>query len=169
MAFLDSEAFVDLRSDTVTRPSPEMIAAMTSARLGDDVLGDDPTVMELEVLAAQRMGKEAAVFVPSGTMGNQMALASHCDRGDAILIEEEAHIAYYEVGGPAMHAGLMTWTLPSTLGVMDPDYVEARVLKRSLHTPGTTLLCLENTHNRAGGTVIPLEAMRAYRAVADTA
>ncbi len=166
MPFLDSQAFVDLRSDTVTRPSPEMYEAMAKARLGDDVLGDDPTVMELEVLAAKTMGKEAAMFVPSGTMGNQIALACHCDRGDAILIEEEAHIAYYEVGAPAILAGVISWTLPSDKGILDPDYMEARILKRSLHTPGTTLLCLENTHNRAGGTVIPLESHRAYREVA---
>src|ERR1700722_9470417 len=104
---------VDLRSDTVTRPTPEMYAAMASAPLGDDVLGDDPTVIELEAEAAKLTGKEAALFVPSGTMGNQIALACHCDRGDAILIEEEAHILYYEVGAPALLAGVVSWTLPS--------------------------------------------------------
>ena len=158
---------VDLRSDTVTRPSPEMWEAMRSAALGDDVLGDDPTVAELEALAARTTGKEAAVFVPSGTMGNQMALASWCKPGDAILIEEEAHVLYYEVGGPALIAGVVSWTLPSTRGVMDPATIERRVLKANIHTPGTTLLCLENTHNRAGGTVIPLATLAEYRAVAD--
>jgi threonine aldolase len=100
-------------------------------------------------------------------MGNQIALASHCDRGDAILIEEEAHIIYYEVGAPAMLAGVVTFTLPSKRGAMDPDNVERHVLKRDLHTPGTTLICLENTHNRAGGSIIPLETMAAYRSIAD--
>lgn len=157
---------VDLRSDTVTRPPKEMIDAMTNAPLGDDVLGDDPTVMRLEELAAEITGKEASVFVPSGTMGNQIALATHCDRGDAILIEEEAHILYYEVGGPAVMANVVSWTLPSHRGVMDPDVIEKHVLKRNLHTPGTTLLCLENTHNRAGGTIIPLDMMAAYSALA---
>lgn len=156
---------VDLRSDTVTRPTQAMFEAMQSAPLGDDVLGDDPTVMRLEELAAEIVGKEEALFVPSGTMGNQIALAAHCNPGDAILIEEEAHILYYEVGAPAMIANVVSWTLPSTLGVMEPEVIERRVLRQSLHTPGTTLLCLENTHNRAGGTVIPVEMMAKYRAL----
>ena len=158
---------VDLRSDTVTRPSPEMYQAMAGAPLGDDVLGDEPTVDQLERIAAQKVGKEAALFVPSGTMGNQIALAVHCDRGDAMLIEEQAHMVYYEVGGPAVIANAVSWTLPSDKGIMDPNVVENHVLKRDLHTPGTTLLCLENTHNRAGGTVIPLQILGEYRAIAD--
>ncbi len=158
---------VDLRSDTVTRPTPEMWEAMQNAEIGDDVLGDDPTVLELEALAARTMGKEAAVFVPSGTMGNQMALASWCKPGDAILIEEEAHVLYYEVGAPALIAGVVSWTLPSSRGTIDPATVEKRVLKANIHTPGTTLLCLENTHNRAGGAVVPLDAMAEYRRIAD--
>ncbi len=140
---------------------------MLAAPLGDDVLGDDPTVQELEKLAASMVGKEEALFVPSGTMGNQIALASHCKPGDAILIEEEAHILYYEVGAPALIAGVVSWTIPSDRGVMDPEYLSKRVLKANLHTPGTTLICLENTHNRGGGSIIPLEAMRAYRTLAD--
>jgi threonine aldolase len=159
--------FVDLRSDTVSRPTPAMYEAMCSAPLGDDVLGDEPTVAELEALAAEMLGKEAAVFVPSGTMGNQIALASHCERGDAILIEEEAHILFYECAAPAIIGNVVTWTLPSEMGIMDPDNVERHVVKRSLHSPGTTLLCLENTHNRAGGTIIPLELMRAYSEIAE--
>lgn len=163
----DQRDLVDLRSDTVTRPSEEMFEAMRNAPLGDDVLGDDPTVIELERLAAETMGKEAAMFVPSGTMGNQIAVAVHCRPGDAILIEEEAHILYYEVGGPALIAGVVSWTLPSKRGTIDPENVERHVLRANLHTPGTTLLCLENTHNRAGGAIIPLDAMKAYREVAD--
>src|SRR5688572_20422142 len=159
-------SLIDLRSDTVTRPTPEMYEAMLKAPLGDDVLGDDPTVAELERLAAKMMGKEAAVFVPSGTMGNQIAIAAHCQPGDAILIEEEAHILYYEVGAPALIGGVVSWTIPSDRGVMDPAALEARILKRSIHTPGTSLICLENTHNRAGGAVIPIDAMKAYRDVA---
>lgn len=158
---------VDLRSDTVTRPSKEMFDAMLCAPLGDDVLGDDPTVIRLEQMAAQRVGKEAALFVPSGTMGNQVALAAHCHPGDAIIVEEQAHILFYEVGAPALLAGVVTWTIPSVRGVMDPDYVEARINKPNLHTPGTALICVENTHNRGGGSIVPLDAMRAYRAVAD--
>jgi threonine aldolase len=158
---------VDLRSDTVTRPTPEMYDAMRSAALGDDVLGDDPTVHELEDLASRLTGKPAAVFVPSGTMGNQIALASHCSPGDAVLFEEEAHILYYECGSPALIAGVVGWTIPSDHGILDPGEVERRILKRSLHTPGTRLLCLENTHNRAGGTVIPLDLHQEYRRIAD--
>jgi threonine aldolase len=158
---------VDLRSDTVTRPTHEMFEAMQSAPLGDDVLGDDPTVMRLEELAAEMLGKEEALFVPSGTMGNQIAVAVHCRPGDAMLIEEEAHMLYYEGGSPALIGGVVSWTLPSKQGILDPATIEKRVLHRSHHTPGTTLLCLENTHNRAGGTVVPPEAMATYRQVAD--
>lgn len=164
---VDQRASVDLRSDTVTRPSLEMYEAMKTAVLGDDVLGDDPTVMALESLAAEKTGKESAVFVPSGTMGNQIAIAVHCDRGDAIIAEEEAHILYYEVGAPAVLAGVVSWTLPSTRGAMDPAHVERRILKANLHTPGTALICVENTHNRAGGAIIPIDHLRAYREIAD--
>ena len=164
---LSQQPWIDLRSDTVTRPSAEMYAAMQAAVLGDDVLLDDPTVAELEALAAKMAGKEAAVFVPSGTMGNQIAVASHTQPGDAMLIEEEAHIVYYEVGGPAIFSNVQTWTIPSNRGTMDPDYLEKRVLKANLHTPGTRLICVENTHNRAGGAIIPLSYMAAYRSIAD--
>jgi len=157
---------VDLRSDTVTRPTPEMFEAMQAAPLGDDVYGDDPTVIKLESLAAEMTGKEAALFVPSGTMGNQIALATHCKPGDAILIEEQAHILYYEVGAPALLAGVVSWTLRSDQGVMDVADIERHILKQSDHTPATALLCLENTHNRAGGTIIPLETMAAYHTLA---
>ncbi len=160
-------AIVDLRSDTVTRPTPAMYEAMASAPLGDDVLGDDPTVTKLETMSAQMLGKEAAVFVPSGTMGNQIAVASHTQPGDVMIIEEEAHVLYYEVGAPAVLNGVMTRTVASNQGVMDPALVERAVMQRSLHTPGTAVICLENTHNRAGGTILPLDMMRAYREIAD--
>lgn len=163
----DRRDLVDLRSDTVTRPTPAMVEAMACAPLGDDVLGDDPTVSELEALAAEMTGKAAAVYMPSGTMCNQVAIASHTQRGDAILAEEEAHILYYESGGPGVISQVVTWTLPSKLGAMDPDDVERRIVKRSIHSPGTVLLCVENTHNRAGGTIVPLEIVREYRAIAD--
>jgi threonine aldolase len=161
------KGFVDLRSDTVTRPTAAMYEAIMKAALGDDVLGDEPTVAELERLACERTGKEAAVFVPSGTMSNQIAVPSWTERGDAVLFEEEAHMLYYECGGPAVHGQVVTWTLPSKLGVMAPDDVERHITKRSLHTPGVRLICLENTHNRAGGTIVPLDAMKAYREIAN--
>lgn len=158
---------VDLRSDTVTRPIPEMYEAMTKAPLGDDVLGDEPTVAELERLTAEMTGMEAALFVPSGTMGNQIAIATHTKPGDAIIVEEEAHVIYYEVGAPAIFANVLTWTLPSDRGVMDPATIEKRVTSANLHTPGTSLLCIENTHNRAGGTIIPLDTLAEYRRISD--
>ena len=144
-----------------------MYEAMRVATLGDDVLGDDPTVAELERLGAAKTGKQAALFVPSGTMSNQIALAVHTRPGDAILIEEEAHILYYEVGAPAMFAQVVSWTLRSDRGTMDPGDIERHILKRDLHRPGTRLLCVENTHNRAGGATIPVAALNAYREVAD--
>jgi len=158
---------VDLRSDTVTRPTPEMYEAIVRAPVGDDVLGDDPTVIKLEELAAEMTGKESALFVTSGTMGNQIALAVHTNPGDAILIEEEAHMVYYEVGGSAMLAQVVSWTLPSIRGTMAISDIEKRILKRNLHNPGTRVLCVENTHNRAGGAIIPLSAMAEYRAVTE--
>lgn len=157
---------VDLRSDTVTRPTPEMYVAMQSAELGDDVLGDDPTVTRLEQTAAHRVGKEAAVFVPSGTMGNQIAIATHTKPGDSILVEEDAHVIYYEVGAPGVLAGVVPRGIRSQDGVMEPSEIERKILPDSIHHPPTTLLCLENTNNRSGGTVIPVEMHAEYRRLA---
>jgi threonine aldolase len=158
---------VDLRSDTVTKPTPEMLEAMMNAELGDDVLGDDPTVHALEAAAAEKMGKEAAMFVPSGTMGNQSALKAWLSPGDAIIVEQDAHIMYYESGAPGAISGVVSWTLKSNRGVMDPQDILDRVTPGSIHTPTTKLLCLENTHNKAGGTVIPLDMMKRYREIAN--
>ncbi len=158
---------VDLRSDTVTQPSAAMKQAMIEAPLGDEVLGDDPTVHELERAVSELTGMEAALFFPSGTMANQTAIACHCERGDAILVEEEAHVIYYEVGAPAIFAGVLTWTLPSDRGVIDPDVIHRRALTQDLHRPATSLLCLENTHNRHGGTIVQPEKLQEYREVCD--
>lgn len=158
---------VDLRSDTVTKPTAEMWEAMRGAALGDDVLGDDPTVMELERVSCELLGKDAAVFVPSGTMGNQIALASATERGDCALFEEEAHMLYYEVGAPGVIAQVTTRTCPSVNGVMSPAEIEKRIQVTSLHTPGTTFIGIENTHNRAGGAVVPLDLLESYRDIAD--
>jgi threonine aldolase len=151
---------VDLRSDTVTRPTPEMRRAMAEAEVGDDVFSDDPTVNKLQELAAKRLGKEAGIFVPTGTMGNQIAVKTHTKPGDAIIVDEDCHIIHYEVGGPAVHSHVITETVPSERGIMSYEAVKARIRQESTHTPGTSLLCLENTHNRAGGTIIPLEHMQ---------
>lgn len=157
----------DFRSDTITRPTPEMYAAMASAPLGDDVLGDEPTVTRLQELAAQKTGKEAALFVPSGTMANQIALACHTNAGDSILVEDDAHILYYECAAPSVIARVLTRTIKAADGVIPPEHIAKRALYRSDHTPGTTLLCLENTHNRHGGAVTDVATHREYRAVAD--
>ncbi|RYG32215.1 aminotransferase class I/II-fold pyridoxal phosphate-dependent enzyme [bacterium] len=158
---------VDLRSDTVTRPTPAMRDAMMAAPLGDDVLGDDPSVAALEEKTATLLGKKAAVYVPSGTMSNQIGIASWTRPAECILAEEEAHILFYECGGPATISNVMTWTVASDRGAMDPELVERRITKYSIHTPATTLLCVENTHNRAGGTIVPMEYLAAYREVCD--
>lgn len=154
---------VDLRSDTVTRPTPAMLEAMVRAELDDDVLGHDPTVERLERLSAQMTGHEAAIFLPSGTMSNQVAIATHTRPGDSILVDDDAHVVFYEGGSPAVMAGVLPRTVPSQDGVIDPLQIPKRFLHRSEHTPGTTLLCLENTHNRAGGSVTPLEVMAECR------
>ena len=157
----------DLRSDTITKPTPEMYQAMASAELGDDVLGDEPTVQKLEELAAVKTGKEAGLFVPSGTMGNQIALATHTKPGDSVLFEDEAHMVYYEAGAPAVIARVVTRSMSSVDGVVPPSEISKRALVKSEHTPGTTLVCLENTHNRHGGAVTPVEDHAEYRRVAD--
>ncbi len=154
---------VDLRSDTVTKPTPEMYEAMRNAELGDDVLGDDPTVIALEKLAAEKMGKPSAMFVPSGTMGNQIGVKTWTQPGDAILVEQEAHILFYESGGPGAVSGVVTFTFPSKNGVPDVENIKDRVTVGSIHTPATKLLCLENTHNRSGGAVIPIDLMKKFR------
>lgn len=142
---------IDLRSDTVTQPTPSMLDAMINAPLGDDVLGDDPTVHALEQRILELTGMEAAVFVPSGTMGNQIGIASHTQPGDSILVEDDAHVLFYEVGALAVLNGLTVRGLSSSDGTPTREEIRKKTLLASLHTPGTTLLCLENTHNRHGG------------------
>ena len=153
--------FVDLRSDTVTLPTEEMREAIRHASLGDDVYGEDPTVNELESLAAERMGKEAAVLVPSGTMANLVSLMSNTKRGDLVILESEAHMYWYEVGGISAIAGLLPWPLKSKLGVLDPLDVESAIRPKNIHFPEPSLVCIENTHNRHGGTIVSPEQLRA--------
>jgi threonine aldolase len=152
---------IDLRSDTVTRPTAEMYAAMAAAELGDNVLETDPTVGALEEMTASLTGHEAALFMPSGTMCNQAAIAAHTRPGDAILCEDQAHISWYEGGGPAVFAGVVVRGIPAEGGILAPHHLEAHAWQRSLHTPATALICIENTHNRHGGSVWPLEALAA--------
>lgn len=157
---------IDLRSDTVTKPTEEMRKAMYTAEVGDDVYKEDPTVRELEETAAEILGKEAALFVTSGTQGNQIAVLTHCRPGQELLLEEESHIFYYESGAVAALAGVQTRTIPGYRGAMDPQDVLNAIRTEDIHFPETGLICLENTHNRAGGAVIPVENMEAIYNIA---
>ena len=161
--------YIDLRSDTVTKPTPAMRKAMAEAEVGDDVYGEDPTMNELEKLAAEMVGKEAALFVTSGTQGNQVAVMTHTRRGDEVILESESHIYYYEVGAMATLSAVQARTVPGRLGAMDPDDVRAAIRSENIHFPRTSLICLENTHNRAGGTVLPLDNMKEIYEIAKRA
>ncbi|MFC1864271.1 low-specificity L-threonine aldolase [Chloroflexota bacterium] len=146
---------IDLRSDTVTNPTPEMREAMFEAEVGDDVYGEDPTVNKLETIAAERMGKEAALFTVSGTQSNLIAVLTHTHHGNEIILGNEAHIFWYEVGGATALGGVIMRTVPNDkYGRLVPDNVEKAIRGRNLHYPETTLVCLENTHNRCGGSVL---------------
>lgn len=148
---------IDLRSDTVTQPTPEMRQAIAQAPVGDDVLGDDPTVNELEATVAALLGKEAAVYMPSGTMTNQVALRTHTEPGDEIILESQAHIYFYEAGGPAALSGLMCKLIEGQQGIFTAADLQKALRPWNLHYPRTRLVCLENTHNRGGGSIFPLQ------------
>ena len=150
---MPTEAVVDLRSDTVTRPTAAMWEAMRAAPLGDDVLGDEPTVAELEARIAKVLGKEAAVFVPSGTMANQLAIRVACGPGDEIVAHEDSHIIHYETGAPAALSGAMVRTVRGANGLFGADDVRAAIRTRNVHHPVSRMLVVENTQNRGGGTV----------------
>lgn len=158
---------IDLRSDTVTMPTNTMREAMYRAEVGDDVYGEDPTVNELESLGARMTGKEAGLFVASGTMGNQVAVLAHTHRGDEMICEAEAHIYYYEVAGLAVLASVQARTIPAFKGILSAETIEAAIRPQDIHQPRTSLICLENTHNRAGGTCYPLETLQAIRKMAE--
>lgn len=155
---------IDLRSDTVTGPTPEMREAMYRAEVGDDVYGDDPTMKELEEYAAAVSGKEAALFVPSGTFGNQLALLTHCRRGAEVLLGDDCHIVEHEVGASSVIAGVQLRTLVSDRGALSPDLVRSKIRDNDIHCPETGLICVENAHSN--GRVIPLENMKAIRDIA---
>jgi len=157
----------DFRSDTVTKPTPEMRQAMASAEVGDDVIGFDPTVQKLEALAAETMGKEAGLFCPSGTMGNSIAVKAWTHELQEVIVESRSHIYNLESTHMTFISRVTPRPLPSRRGAMDPAEVERFVKKPNVHTPETTLICLENTHNNWGGAVVPLENFKAIRAVAD--
>ncbi len=159
---------IDLRSDTVTLPSPDMRKAMAEAELGDDVFGEDPTVNRLQTRAAEVLGKEAALFVASGTQGNLTSMLTHCKRGDEIIAGEDSHIVIFEVGGAWTLGGFGLRTVRNDVrGRLDLNEVRARIRKEDDHQPGTGLICVENTHNRCGGAVLSEEDLSSVRALAD--
>lgn len=157
---------IDLRSDTVTTPTPEMRKAMAAAEVGDDVYGEDPTVRRLEERAAGLLGKEDGLYVPSGTMGNLVSVMTHVARGNEVVLEAEAHIYYYEVGGLCVVAQAVPRLISGENGTFTPEMLAAALRAPNVHFPLPVLLCLENTHNRAGGAVWPQDR---FDAVADAA
>lgn len=151
--------FIDLRSDTVTKPTPAMRKAMAEAQVGDDVFGEDPTVNLLQEKVANLLGKEAALFVPSGTMGNQLSIKSHTEPGDEVIIESSSHPYNFEGGAGAALSGIQFQCLRGVRGILDASQIEEAIRPADHHFPVTKLVCLENTHNRGGGSIFPLEKM----------
>ena len=152
--------YIDLRSDTVTKPSPAMRDVIFKAEVGDDVFEDDPTVKKLEMIVADLLGKEEALFVASGTMANQVCLRTLTQHGDEIILEEDSHIFNYEVGAASALSGLQLYPIRGTRGVITAEEIKARIRPDDIHIPPTRVIILENTHNRAGGTVFPLDEIK---------
>ncbi|HYV36100.1 MAG TPA: low-specificity L-threonine aldolase [Gemmataceae bacterium] len=161
---MSDKSVIDLRSDTVTRPTPAMRAAMHAAEVGDDVFDDDPTVNRLQERVAAMLGKEAALFVPSGVMSNQICIKAHTQPGDELLCELTCHVYRYEAGGPAVHSGVTCRTLEGDYGILDLSQLEGLIKPDDEHLVRTRLICLENTHNCGGGRVYPLEKIQVISA-----
>lgn len=159
---------IDLRSDTVTRPTPEMRRVIANAEVGDDVLGDDPTVIRLQEKFAALLGKQAACFVPTGTMANQTSIRAQTEPGDEIIAHADSHIIHYETGAPAALSGCMIRPLSGERGMFDTHDVEAAARPPSIHFPNSKLLVIENTHNRGGGSIWPKERIDRVTRVART-
>src|SRR5947207_11252157 len=158
------DSIIDLRSDTVTRPTPGMRAALEAAEVGDDVFDEDPTVNRLQEHLAALLGKEAALFVPSGTMSNQVCVKAHTQPGDELLCEASCHIYNYEAGGPAVLSGVTCRVCQGDYGILDVSQLDGKIRADDVHLVRTRLVCLENTHNRGGGRVYPLEKIQAISA-----
>lgn len=161
-----AEQLIDLRSDTVTRPSAAMRQAMASAEVGDDVFGEDPTVNRLQERVAEMLGKESALYVPSGTMGNQTCIKVHTQAGDEVICERGAHVFNYETGGIAFLSSAQVHTIDGKHGVLALDDIKRAIRPGFYYMPRTRLICLENTHNRAGGTIYPIDNIREISAFA---
>jgi threonine aldolase len=158
--------YIDLRSDTVTKPSPAMREAMANAEVGDDVFGEDPTVNLLQKKCAEITGKESALYVPSGCMANQLAIKSQTSPGDEVLLESESHILNYETSAPSFISGVQVFPIEGINGVIKVEQVKKHIRPKAYYFPKTALICLENTHNRGGGTIFPIEEMRRIRELA---
>ncbi len=157
---------IDIRSDTVTKPSTGMRETMANAEVGDDVFGEDPTVNRLQEYVADLLGKEAALYVPSGTMANQISINAHTQPGNEVICESGCHLFNYEAGGPALLSGVMLRTLDGNKGSLSVEQIEENIRPDNSHFAQTTLITLENTHNRAGGTIFPLEEIKKISALA---
>jgi len=158
---------IDLRSDTVTKPSKEMRRAMATAKVGDDVFGDDPTVNLLQEKVADMLEKEATLFVPSGTMANLIAILTHTNPGDEVIMEKESHTFNYEVGGAAALAGVQINPLIGDRGILEQEQVEEAIRMPNVHIPQTKLICIENTHNRGCGAIYPMKKIRTIYQLAE--
>ncbi len=152
---MNSGEMIDIRSDTVTRPSIGMLEAMMKSEVGDDVFGEDPTVNLLQRKCAEITRKDSALFVPTGVMGNQLAIKSHTEPGDEVIVESESHILNYETAAPSVISSVQLFPVRGEDGIMNPDDVKKHIRSAEYYFPRTSLICLENTHNRAGGTIQP--------------
>ena len=152
--------YIDLRSDTVTKPSAAMRQAMANAEVGDDVFGEDPTVLALQEKVAALLGKEKAIYVPSGVMSNQLAIKAQTDPGDEIICEQDAHIFNYETAAPSLISSVQVKTIPGVRGVIRAEQLTTAMRPKVYYMPRSRMICLENTHNRAGGTVYPLDEIK---------
>jgi len=159
---------IDLRSDTVTRPVAAMREAIANATVGDDVFGDDPTVIELESRVSAMYGAEAAMYVPSGTMGNLISLLTLTSPGDEIIMDRQCHVFNYECASIATFGGVQTNALDGDCGVITAEEIEPHIRPENLHLPVTTVIAIENTHNRAGGHIFPFEGMKAIKSLAES-
>jgi len=158
--------FIDLRSDTVTKPTPEMRKVIAEAEVGDDVLGDDPTVNLLQEEVAEMLGMEAALFTPSGTMANLIAILAHTKPGDEVIVEKESHTFNYEAAGASAFGGVQLNPILGDRGILESEQIKREIRIDNVHVPPTKLICLENTHNRGGGSIYPLEKIKAIHELA---
>ncbi len=156
---------IDLRSDTVTKPSEAMRQAMSAAEVGDDVFGEDPSVNRLQRAVARILGKEDALFTPTGVMANQIAIRCHTQPGDEVIVERDAHILNYETGAPAILSGVQLLPISGHHGILKAGQLSAEIRPDAYYLTRTALLCLENTHNRAGGTIYPIDEIKRIRAL----